>query len=78
MLFCDRFDTVRNSEPSAPQVKYVTLTGSAPQWAVAVDVQASDPLVYFELEVIFADPVADLRATNVAIEAGTAFCMGAA
>ena len=77
LLFCDRFDTARNPQPSAPQVKYVTLTGTAPQWAVAADAQAVDPLVYFELEVIFADPVATLRASNLAIEAGTSLptCM---
>ena len=74
LLFCDRFNSARNFEPAVPQVKYVTLTGTAPQWAVAADAQAIDPLVFFELEVIFADPVADLRANNLAIEAGTASC----
>ena len=70
LLFCNRFSVERNRAPSAPQVRYVTLTGTAPPWAVAADAPASDPLVYFEVEVIFADPVADLRASNIAIEAG--------
>lgn len=70
VLFCDRFDPTPDVQPASPNVTYVTLTGTAPQWAVAEDMQAQDPRVYFELEIVFADPVIDLKASNLFIEAG--------
>lgn len=70
MLFCDRFKYLPDAVPSPPNVTYSAISGTAPEWAAAVDLDTNSSQVYFELEVIFADPVAELTAQNIAIEAG--------
>ena len=69
-LFCSRLYSGVSKSPSAPDIRYTLLTGTAPHWAIADDIQSQDPQVYFELTVIFADPVVDLKADNLAIEIG--------
>ena len=76
MYFCDRFDSLPNGEPSAPQIRYTQISGTAPQWAVAAGAMGNDSQVYFELEVIFADPVPDLTPDNILVEAGSLISAG--
>jgi len=69
-LFCGRFNITRNPDPAPPNVTFVSLSGSEPEWAVAVDGSPNPSQVYFEIDVIFADPVVRLLAQTLEIEAG--------
>lgn len=72
LLFCGRFASVPIMHPSAPDISYALVTGSAPEWASAANFTAEDAQVYFELDVIFSDPILALEAANVLVEAGNA------
>ena len=69
MLFCGRLNPTRGL-PAAPSLTYVTLTGVQPSWAVAADLTADIAYVYFELDVVFSDPVVTLLPVNIIIESG--------
>ena len=69
LLFCGRLNRTRGL-PVAPSLTYVNLTGVQPSWAVAADLTADIAYVYFELDVVFSDPVVTLRPDNIMIESG--------
>ena len=69
LLFCGSLNPTRGL-PAAPSLTYATLTGVQPPWAVAADLTADIAYVYFELDVVFSDPVVTLLPNNIMIESG--------
>ena len=69
LLFCGRLNPTRGL-PAAPSLTYITLTGVQPSWALAADLTADLAYVYFELDVVFSDPVATLLPDNIIVESG--------
>ena len=59
-------------QPTAPNATFVTLTGTAPSWAANASLPTNKLLVYFEMDVIFHDPVFTLLPDNIVVETGKA------